>query len=124
MKIAFLVLLSLANALLASAAEPEAPATFLPSPDERLRRVLETPVSGDFHATPIAEVINRLFQQLHANVAFKSGKHLPPTYTGTFEKLPFRTALFRVVHATGYTAEWTTREDGARLMSIHEPEPK
>ncbi|WP_348542665.1 hypothetical protein [Chthoniobacter sp.] len=107
-------------AVVANTAELKAPATFLPPPNDHLRHVLETPVSGDFHAADIREVFGNLFGQLRINLIFKREKKAPPTFTGNFDRVPFRAALFRILQSTGYTAEWTTRPDGAQVISIHD----
>ena len=111
------ILLSVAGAV---AAEQKVPATFLPAANARMQKALETPVTGDFHNERVAVVFGKLFAQLPANLAFKSEKAAPVTFTGRFDGVPFRTALFRVAKATGYAVEWTKREDGALLISVHD----
>ena len=103
----------------ACTADAEIPAAFLPAPTEAMRRVLDKPVNGDFRAMSVRDVFAALFVQIHANLVFGTKKPIP-TFTGKFDNVPFRTALFRVTHATGYEAEWTTRSDGRALISIHD----
>src|SRR5207249_4144300 len=98
-------------AVLASTAGSDVPATFLPPPTDALRRVLETPVSGDFRSEPARQVFHSLFRQLPANLVFGSTKQTEPTFTGKFDHVPFRIALFQVAQATGYKVEWTARPD-------------
>lgn len=104
----------------ASAAEEEVPKSFLVVSDVRIQKALETPVSGEFRETKASLVFDALFRQLPANFVFASSRPAAPTFTGSFTNMPFRTAVFRVATATGYTLELTTRPDGSQVISVHD----
>ena len=107
-------------ASLAKAGGTEVPATFLPPPNAAVRRALQKPVSGDFHAEPVRQVFGALFQQLPANVVITLHNPIEPTFTGKFAGVPFRTAIFVVAKATACQIEWTVGSDGTRLIRIHD----
>jgi len=107
-------------AIFAKAADPDIPNSFFPPPNDAVRRAFQKPISGNFNAEPVSQVFGSLFRQLPANFVFSSHKPVEPRFTGKFDDIPFRTAIFLVAKATACKIEWTTRPDGARLISIHD----
>ena len=102
---------TISRVVFADSSEPKIPDDFLPL-KANVRAVLLTPVSGDFRVENVPEVIGKLCAQLPINSVMASIHTKHPAFTGTFKKVPLRTALYQVATATGYKLKVDVGEKG------------
>jgi hypothetical protein len=96
----------------AAGAELKVPDDFLMRKGS-MPKVLEVPVSGTFKMTPVEDVLGALCSPLRVSNSFgrpAGGPEVPP-FTGQFQDVPLRRALFELAQQCRLTMELVVLEE-------------